>query len=238
VRVYYDDGSGGRRGDGGAPRHRSTPAAQRDDGDATATERATERPIHTAKFFSGREPHQVFGARHFRDAARGSAMSEFLAATSQRPERAKTVVTASPRSVRPTLSPRGWSARMTRSTTRSTRRFSLTNRSRRSGVVREEDCDAFLDMLRLPVGQACFARFARTDETWNRHSARSLLLCWLDVQELKTIPPNSDFRIHKGLDLIKKYVSKGAPRRWRRRRGGARGCARAGRGEEGEGRCA
>ena len=33
--------------------------------------------------------------------------------------------------------------------------------------MREEDCDAFLDMLRLPVGQACFARFARTDETWN-----------------------------------------------------------------------
>ena len=139
-------------------------------------------------------------------------MSEFLAATSQRPQRA-TAPVASPRSVRPNLSQRGWSARLTRSTTRSTRRFSLTNRSRRSGVVREEDCDAFLDMLRLPVGQACFARFARTDETWNRHSARSLLLCWLDVQELKTIPPNSDFRIHKGLDLIKKYVSKGAPMR-------------------------
>ena len=49
-------------------------------------------------------------------------MSEFLAATSQRPQRA-TAPVASPRSVRPNISQRGWSARLTRSTTRSTRDF-------------------------------------------------------------------------------------------------------------------
>ena len=161
------------------------------------------------------DSHSSPHTRLSRRSARGSAMSEFLAATSQRPAQRSTAPVASPRSVRPHLSPRGWSARLTRSTTRSTRRFSLTNRSRRSGVVREEDCDAFLDMLRLPVGQACFARFARTDETWNRHSARSLLLCWLDVQR-----SSRDWR-----------PTRRTSRRWRRRRGGARGCARAGRGE-------
>ena len=96
-------------------------AAQRD---ATATERATEAPIHSglhsAKFFS----LQSILEHGFRDALQ-EQMSEFLAATSQRPAQRATAPVASPRSVRPHLSPRGWSARLTRSTTRSTRRFSL-----------------------------------------------------------------------------------------------------------------
>ena len=70
------------------------------------------------------------------------------------------------------------------------------------------DHAGLLEMLRLPIGQAYFARFAK------REAGQTNLLAWFDSQEFKTIPAASvEFRQHKAREIVRKYVAESAPMR-------------------------
>ena len=67
------------------------------------------------------------------------------------------------------------------------------------------DRAALLEMLRLPVGQMYFARFAKKEE------GQCNLLAWFAVQEFKTVPAEClEFRQHKAREIVRKYVTVGA----------------------------
>ena len=84
--------------------------------------------------------------------------------------------------------------------TRADRRSSRLSDRRSYG-----DRAALLEMLRLPVGQMYFARFAKKEE------GQCNLLAWFAVQEFKTVPAEClEFRQHKAREIVRKYVTVGA----------------------------